>query len=72
MATESMTEVDLAVGGEAYEDEHGVTDDHRLAFACCLVADSNGLSVAQIPRVRVYQTKAWKAIVYRSWKGTPA
>jgi hypothetical protein len=72
VATESMTEVDLAVGGEAYEDEHGVTDDQRLAFAGRLVADSNGLSVAQIPRVRVYHTKGGKLIVYRSWKGTPA
>ena len=71
MDTQRMAEVELSVGGKAHDAEH---DDiaERIAFTGRLIADSANLSVAQLPRIRVYQTRPGKFVVYRSWEGTPS
>ena len=72
-SSDQMHDVQLSVGGTAHEtrDEDGI-GAHQIAFTGRLLADSEGFSVAQMPRVQVYQTKSRKLIVYRTWKGTPA
>ena len=64
-----MTETPLWVGGSVAND--GDLGDHHVAFTGRMVADSADYSLAQIPRVRVFQTRAGKLLVHRDWTSTP-
>lgn len=65
-----LSEVELWVGGKGHEDEHAREYSHHVAFAGRQIAESDGLTVEQSPRIRVYQTKTGKLIVYRDWRDT--
>ena len=60
-------EVELWVGGDQHEQEHS-GEPHHVGFKGRLIADSEGLSIAQKPRIRVYETKNRKLVVYRDWR----
>jgi hypothetical protein len=62
-----LIEVELWVGGDEHEQEHA-GEPHHVGFIGRLIADSEGLSIAQKPRIRVYETKNRKLVVYRDWR----
>ena len=67
--TRHQAEIELWVGGSADSRDHR-PDAYRVAFTGRLVGDSEGYSVAQFPRILVYQTENGKLIVYRTWRET--
>jgi len=60
-------EVELWVGGDEHEQEHA-GEPHHVGFIGRLIADSQGLSVVQMPRIRVYETRSRTLVVYRHWR----
>jgi hypothetical protein len=53
----------LPVGGN----ERGDDMEQRIEFEGELLADSRGLSVEQLPRLRVFRTARGRLVVYRTW-----
>src|SRR5436190_1807317 len=60
-----LLEVELWVGGDEHEQEHA-GEPHHVGFIGRLIADSQGLSVVQMPRIRVYETRSRTLVAYRS------
>jgi len=67
--SEEMQEIRLWVGGTEHEDPQNL-GSHYIALTGRLIADSEGYSLDQVPRVKVYETKARQLVVYRSWLDT--
>ena len=62
-----LMEVELWVGGDEHEQEHA-GEPHHVGFIGRLIADSQGLSIVQMPRIRVYETRSRTLVVYRHWR----
>ena len=62
-----LMEVELWVGGDEHEQEHA-GEPHHVGFIGRLIADSQGLSIVQMPRIRIYETRNRTLVVYRHWR----
>ena len=68
--SEGLCEIELWVGGDMYQKDHDDVGPLHVAFTGRLIAESDGLALDALPKIRVYQTRTGKLVVYRDWRGS--
>ena len=67
--SEDSCEIELWVGGDMYQNDHGDDGPLHIAFTGRLIAESKDLGLEVHPEIRVYQTRTGKLVVYSDWRG---
>jgi hypothetical protein len=66
-----MRDIELPVDDSHSDETEEKIGPHKVVFTGRLLADSAGYSVAQAPRILVYQTQGGKILVYRTFQDSP-